>query len=419
MERVHTPGRTVPRTPDPWLTTGVVAAVFAGSLIGSAHVLPMPGGAGAAVVWFCCIVVLVAPQLVWLFRGHAGPAKPLGYAVLAGQAVIAYLPVLIFGQAWVGMPGFLAGSVLLVLPPVLGWTSFALVVASMAFAQWTFTGAPLNVLYTAISTITVGLVVYGLSGLTAFVREAHESRARVARTAVLRERSRFARDLHDLLGYSLSAISHKIELAHRTMDTSPQEARDQLLEALEISRVAYCDARTVVSGYRELSLEEECRSVVSVLSAAGIQVWLDGEPSDMPVKASTVLATVLREGATNLLRHSKATTCRIMVGQADDRAWIEIVNDNPVTPSCGQDGDSGRDGLRNLSARAGQLGGWVSVERRPGLFRLHAEVPLRTGHSAAARSEPARLTSDPDRIDAVAGGDLADDRGQVVPNGPD
>ena len=132
-------------------------------------------------------------------------------------------------------------------------------------------------LYTAISTVTTGLVVYGLSRLTALVVEVQTSRAEIARMAVLRERLRFARDLHDLLGYSLSAITLKIELTHRLLEKSPQEASDQLLEILEISRLALSDARTVASGYRELSLEEECRSAVSVLAAADISVQLDSD----------------------------------------------------------------------------------------------------------------------------------------------
>jgi two-component system sensor histidine kinase DesK len=184
------------------------------------------------------------------------------------------------------------------------------------------------VLYSAVPTLTTGLVVYGLSRLATLVVEVRSSRAEIARMAVLRERLRFARDLHDLLGYSLSVITLKIELTHRLLEKSPREAGDQLLEILEISRLALSDARTVASGYRELSLEEECRSAVSVLAAADIAVRLDSDHTDLPVQASTVLATVLREGITNLLRHSKAKHCEITIRQTHDNASIEIANDD-------------------------------------------------------------------------------------------
>ncbi|MER6758259.1 histidine kinase [Micromonospora echinofusca] len=398
---------------------GVVTAVFASiSLIGFLHVMFLPVGPVAIALSFTCIAALMAMQLLWYGRDHGRLRSPLGFGLLAAQAVLVYLPILIFGQAWVGMPGFLAGSVLLVLRAIPAWTAFTFIVLSMALAQWLFTRAPIDMLYTAISTVTTGLVVYGLSRLTALVVEVQESRAEIARMAVLRERLRFARDLHDLLGYSLSAISLKIELVHRLMEKSPQEASDHLLEILEISRVALSDARTVASGYRELSLEEECRSAVSVLNAADIQVRLDSDHLDLPVQVSTVLATVLREGVTNILRHSKARRCDITIRQTQDDAWIEIVNDD-LAVGLPRDPGSGRNGLRNLSVRAQEIGGSLTVEQQPDRFRLHAEVPLRQERHQPSRSQPAGLPGEADGIDAVARGELVDDRREVVADGPD
>ena len=363
--------------PAPRLAVGVVTAVFVSiSLIGFLHVLFLQVGVGAVILSFACIGVLLMMQLLWYGRATARLRSPVGYGILGIQTALVYLPILIFGQAWVGMPGFLAGSVLLVLRPLAAWAAFGVIVASMAVAQLVFTGAPVDILYTSISTVTTGLVVYGLSRLTALVVEVQSTRAEIARMAVLRERLRFARDLHDLLGYSLSAITLKIELTHRLMEKSPQEASDQLLEILEISRLALSDARTVATGYRELSLEEECRSAVSVLSAADISVQLDSEHTDLPVQVSTVLATVLREGVTNLLRHSKAKHCEITIRQTQDHARIEIVNDD-VQLSPKPQAESGRSGLHNLSVRAAEVGGSVTVEQEPNMFRLRVEVPLR------------------------------------------
>ena len=364
--------------PAPRLAVGVVTAVFVSiSLIGFLHVLFLDVGPWEVVLSFGCIVVLLLMQLLWYGRAAARLRSVFGYGVLGVQACLVYLPILVFGQAWVGMPGFLAGSVLLVLGPVAAWVAFCAVVASMGVAQLLFTGSPVDIVYTSISTVTTGLVVYGLSRLTALVVEVQSTRAEIARMAVLRERLRFARDLHDLLGYSLSAITLKIELTHRLMEKSPVEAGDQLLEILEISRLALSDARTVATGYRELSLEEECRSAVSVLSAADITVRLDSDPTDLPVRVSTVLATVLREGVTNLLRHSKAKHCEITIRQSYDDAWIEIVNDDLEPGARAGVAEGGRGGLHNLEVRAAEIGGSVTVEQEPNMFRLRVDVPLR------------------------------------------
>jgi two-component system sensor histidine kinase DesK len=298
-------------------------------------------------------------------------------------------------------------------------------VRRVGLAQPLFGGTVADLLYTSVSTVTAGLVVYGMSRLITLITEVQASRAERTRMAVLRERLRFARDLHDLLGYSLSAITLKVELTHRLMERSPKEASDQLLELLEISRLAVSDTRTVASGYRELSLEEECRSVGSVLAAADISLRVDCDDlHDLPVGVSTVLATVLREGVTNLLRHSKAKHCVVVIRTDPDQASIEVVNDGPQREAGKRESYDG--GLHNLSVRAAEIGGAVSVARAPDEFRLRAEVPMRVAHrrshrdrTGAVRSQPAGLAGDADRVDPVAGCQLADDRGEVVPDGAD
>ncbi|MFL6121863.1 sensor histidine kinase [Actinophytocola sp.] len=406
--------------PAPRLAVGVVTAVFVCiGLIGFVHVLLLPGiGMGGIVLSLGSIVVLMLMQLRW-YAHTRRLHSPFGYVVLGAQALLVYLPILIFGQAWAGMPGFLAGSVLLALRHVSAWVAFGLVVASMGGVEWMFTGRPLDVLYAVVSTITTGLVVYGLSRLAALVTEVRENRAEIARMAVLGERLRFARDLHDLLGYSLSAITLKIELVHRLMESSPREAADQLLEVLEISRLALSDARRVASGYREMSLEEECRSAMSVLSAADVTVRLDSDHTDLPVHASTVLATVLREGVTNLLRHSKSKHCEIIIRQNDEHASIEIVND--TTAEGAAPVRAGPGGLHNLSVRAKEIGGTVTVECADNTFRLRARVPLRTARHGARppRSQPAGVPCDADGVDPVACRELPDDGGEVVPDSAD
>lgn len=409
--------------PAPRLAVGVVTTVFV--CIGLdvlLDVLLLPGvRVGAVALSLTCVVALLLTQLRWYVRDTARLRSRVGYVILGTQAILVAVPLLVFGPAWLGVAGFLAGNALLVLRPVPAWTSFCLVAAGAGAAQWVYASRPAAVLYTTVATVSTGLVVYGLSRLVALVTEVRSTRTEIARIAVLRERLRFARDLHDLLGYSLSAITLKIELTHRLMEKAPREAADHLLEVLEISRLALSDARTVASGYRELSIEEECRSAVSVLSAADVAVRVDCDHYDLPVQVSTVLATVLREGVTNLLRHSKAKHCEITIRQDHDRASLEISNDAAQAPPQGEE-HRGGGGLHNLSARAKEIGGSVSVAHVGNVFRLRAEVPLRRARHAFATgpgSQPAGVPRDADRVDPVARGQLPDDRGEVVPDGAD
>lgn len=409
--------------PAPRLTVGVVTAVFVSiGLIDLLDVLLLPGlRAGDIALSVACVLALVLTQLRWYVQDTHQPRFPAGYAVLATQALLVYLPVLAFGDAWLGTAGFLAGNLLLLPRAVPAWTGFGLVVSSAAAVQFTYAPRLASVLYTAIVTLATGLVVYGLSRLVALVTEVRCTRAEIARLAVLRERLRFARDLHDLLGYSLSAITLKIELTHRLMEKAPREAADQLLEVLEISRLALSDTRTVARGYREMSLDEECESVLDVLAAAEVAVQTDCDDTDLPVQASTVLATVLREGVTNLLRHSKAKHCELTIRQTRDHASLEIVNDGAPPPLRDPERRGGR-GLPNLSVRAKEIGGTVTVEHEGNVFRLRADVPLRMArHAFASRpsSQPAGVACDPDRVDPVASGQLPDDRREIVPDGAD
>ncbi|MDT0551565.1 histidine kinase dimerization/phosphoacceptor domain-containing protein, partial [Streptomyces lonegramiae] len=116
-----------------------------------------------------------------------------------------------------------------------------------------------------------GIVIYGLSRLTDLVHEVHRTREELARMAVGRERLRFARDLHDLLGYSLSAIALKGELVHRLIEVRPEHARSETEELLMVARQALADGRVVSSGYRDMSLRDEATSAAASLAAADIQ----------------------------------------------------------------------------------------------------------------------------------------------------
>jgi two-component system sensor histidine kinase DesK len=325
------------------------------------------------------IVALLSLQILWTSKRAAQLPVWLRYAALFAQACLVYLPLLQFKESWVGLPGFLAGSALVVMPLPFGWITTGFVVLSMAFTQAAYSGRAEDVVYITLSTTLTALLVYGLTRLATLVTELHAAREELAKMAVARERLRFARDLHDLLGYNLSAITLKSELTHRLVIKHPARAREELVEILQISRQALADVRAVASGYREMSLDEECESARSVLAAADVQVQMDVHYRDLPVRVSTVLATVLREGITNLLRHSKAEFCEISVRQVGGEVTIEMVNDGvPNDPvDSRRDEGPGGSGIHNLSARVAELGGDLTAELQADKkFRLHAVMPL-------------------------------------------
>ncbi|MFN8075588.1 MAG: histidine kinase [Kineosporiaceae bacterium] len=337
-------------------------------------------------LWRVVLLVVVVLALMVLQVGYFSSTRPLAESrrpllALGVQAALCYAPFLVFGQSWVGMPGFLAGSILLVMPTALGWSGFALVILSMAAIQTTLSVDPADITYTTVSTVITGLVVFGLSRLASLVRQLHDARDELARMAVSAERLRFARDLHDLLGYSLSAITLKSELTRRLVTRQPARAVDELTEILQLSRQALADVRSVAAGYRDMSLDSETRSACSVLAAADIRVECTGRPGPLPDAVNTVLATVLREGVTNVLRHSKATTCRVVVERGEGRVRLLLTNDGVgegdhlALQKAGK--RHGGSGITNLRSRVEALGGRLDARvDDDGWFELDTDLPL-------------------------------------------
>jgi signal transduction histidine kinase len=326
------------------------------------------------VVSLAYLIPMLWLQLYVFGRPQVEFRRPILHTALVCQAVLVY-GMIAYTPAWLSLTGFLAGSVLLVLRPQVAWPAFFLVVGSMAVNYSRLTDNPLEITFAAVSTTITGLVVYGLTRLQSLVMELHEARTELAQMAVAQERLRFSRDLHDLLGYSLSAITLKCELTRRLVSKNPDEAESELAEILDISRKALADVRSVASGYRELSLEHESESARSLLRAADVTVTAEIHCGDLPTPVKTVLATVLREGVTNVLRHSNAKRCDISMRQADGRVWLDIVNDGVQTHRAQSDGGSG---IQNLSGRMVALHGQlVAGIEADGRYGLHAWAPTK------------------------------------------
>ncbi|MEU2154414.1 histidine kinase [Streptomyces sp. NPDC019396] len=309
-------------------------------------------------------------------------------AVLILQALLTYLPVIWYGTSWGSMEGPLAATVLLALPSRIAWSLFALVVASIPVYATIEGEPPAQVGYYVIAGMLTGLVIYGLSRLTDLVHELHAQRAEMARMAVVQERLRFARDLHDLLGYSLSAIALKGELIHRLINTRPEDAREETADLLRVARQALADVRLVSSGYRDMSLLDEAESAAAILSAADVETEVDLDCGRLHPVVDTVLATALREGVTNILRHSKVQKCSITATVDGEIVLLSLVNDGAQHHKAPTRERPASSGLDNLRQRITEIGGRLTAElREDGRFHLEAYAPTRprTGDDEAPR----------------------------------
>jgi two-component system, NarL family, sensor histidine kinase DesK len=204
--------------------------------------------------------------------------------------------------------------------------------------------------------------------------ELRAARAELAQRAVAEERERFSRDLHDLLGHSLSVIALKAELADRTLPDHPERAEREVRQIQSVAREALAEVRQTVSGYRLPTLEGELAGARMALEAAGIEADLASERIALPPEAEAVLAWTVREGTTNVIRHSNARHASIRILPGLVAASAEVVDDGRGANGGPPDGGHGLAGLRE---RAERLGGEVDAGTgAAGGFRLRVSVPV-------------------------------------------
>jgi two-component system sensor histidine kinase DesK len=265
----------------------------------------------------------------------------------------------------------------LVFAPRPAATAMAVLIAIGFLAEWVTDGRidPIFLLQ-----ITYGGSAVALRYLTATVAQLRQAREELARVAVNEERLRFARDLHDLLGHSLSTIVLKSELAGRLSVRQPNRAVGEIADVERIAREALQQVRAAVAGYRQASLKGELTAARELLAAAGIEARIDVSMAFLPPSADALLAWAVREGVTNVVRHSHARACTIRFAARDGLATVEIVDDgsasggSSVQPGCG---------LAGLLERAAAEGGHVDAGPMPGGgFRLAVDVPMRYGTGA-------------------------------------
>ncbi|MEV0997796.1 histidine kinase [Nonomuraea sp. NPDC050202] len=288
---------------------------------------------------------------------------------LSVMAVLAFAPIPLFGPIWLGTGGFLAGPVLLAFRPRTAWPLVAAIIAATAAVAASY-GLPFPAAANVtVSNLVTGLVVYSLLRLAGLAKELQAAREGLARSAVVEERLRAARDLHDLLGHNLAAILLKCELARRL---PPERARAELADVLEMAERAEHDLRSVSGEQLDLSLADEAESAASVLRAARVEVSSDLAHPPLPAEVETVLSAVLREAVTNVLRHSTARHCVIGTAAEGDRVRLTVRNDGARTAEARR----GSSGLGNLTTRLAALDGRLTTGVEDGWFQLDATAPL-------------------------------------------
>ncbi|MBO0836247.1 MAG: hypothetical protein J2P28_12195, partial [Actinobacteria bacterium] len=201
-------------------------------------------------------------------------------------------------------------------------------------------------------------------------------RRTLARMAVVQERLRIARDVHDLLGLGLSAVALKADLIGRLIGRDDSAAAAEIEELSRICASARADIWRVTADSQRLSLTEELATAGKILSAAGVRVQTESPDVPLPVVADDVLAPVLREAVTNVLRHSRAATCEIEAVHVTGGLRLRVSNDGVPERASGN-GHPGS-GLANLTARVHAVGGRLASREADGAFELVAEVPLAT-----------------------------------------
>jgi two-component system, NarL family, sensor histidine kinase DesK len=390
-------GRAVIGARVAWAVVVTVLLMFLAE--GGSLVLILPTGAVRKTVILAAIALTGALQTYHSYA-VSKDRRPRAWPVtLALQALLAYS--FLFHFIWTyngGLAPFLAGSVLLLLPDWWRWIGYLAVVVSYSVLAVTLPLVGNNVingvgphlptvLNYAAETAVIGLLIFGLSRLTALARQFETLQGHVAQTAAVQERLRVARDVHDLLGLGLTAIALKADLVGKLIGRDNTVAATQIKELSRICAATTAELRLITENEARLHLWDELDAAEQILTSGGVQVRVVATERAVPTEADEVLAPVLREAVTNVLRHSVATVCLIEVTANDRAQKLRVSNDGIEERSAREEraGVGGGRGLANLAARIRSVGGRLECHESDGRFVLAAEVPLRKRPASADR----------------------------------
>lgn len=345
--------------------------------------------AGVRILGWIGLAAFVTWYMLLLFRTGRGERNSVVLASLGVLTAQSTLLALTLGREWLVLFVYVSIASGAALPP--------------RMARWTIPGASALMTVVALATpggksFLAGLLIpallggFAMTGVRELVRTTvalREARATVAQLAANEERLRLARDLHDLLGHSLSLITLKSELAGRMLPDHPDKAARQVADIEQVSRQALVDVREAVTGYRRPRLAAELAGAKVALTAAGVTADLPAAEPDLTGIAEdgeTALAWALREAITNVVRHSGAGRCTVELlrRQTLDGPVLElIIEDN----GSGDQSHGPGNGLTGLTERLEKAGGTMDAGGTRQGFRLTARVPV-TATPTAVESAP-------------------------------
>ena len=297
-----------------------------------------------------------------------GPRPYVALGVLAAAVVVGSTQ----GEGW------LSPWILLVIttPAVLrGWQSWAaipVITAGSMTASWLVGDRGAAFWLTAGGVLLAGIATTSFLRLVETVEELRRTRNELARVAVVEERERFSRDLHDLLGHTLSVMVVKAEAVRRLAGRDPEAAAAHAADIEQVGRQALMDVRQAVDAMRAPTLDDELDGARRALEAAGIRAEVPPFDGRVSERAGETLAWVVREGVTNVLRHSGAGNCRVEVSNGNGELRLSVSDDGVGGPPLTNGRHGGLDGLRQRVVAAG---GQLDVGPGAEGFLLVASIP--------------------------------------------
>lgn len=262
----------------------------------------------------------------------------------------------------------------LALPSVIGASTIVVLVAAAMVTAWLVAGI---VELRLLIQLAIGGAAMAVRLLAIVVQQLREARGELARRAADEERLRIARDLHDLLGRSLSLIVLKSQLASRLLEGSPGAAVREVDEIERSARDALQQVRAVVTGYRHPTLQGELAAARELLGASGMRSVVEDTVGPLPADTERLLAWTVREAVTNVIRHSRARECVIRTVREGNCAVVTVADDGSgISETHFKTGS----GLAGLAERAAALSGKLTMGPAPtGGFAVALSVPTNTG----------------------------------------
>lgn len=363
----------------------------------------------AGVLWPAVFLFYLIQPVTAVLDGHHPTWQVATVLPLVGVFALSYLGVASFGQSaspavrlvmvgWLALfpvaLSFVLGPSMLVFFTYVVSPALILLPGNIGFALGF--SAALSVLITSrvidgttdwsstLILVVLTLAMFAFGGLIRTVRELRATQDKMARLAVAEERSRLARDLHDVLGHSLTTITVKAGLARRVLESSTdrQRAIAEVRDVEELARQAMTEVRATVSGYRTASLPAELVGARAALSAAEIAAELPRAVDNVAAGLQETFAYVLREGVTNVIRHSGASRCEVRLGDS----WLEVRDNGRTTGELVTESRvaGGGHGLSGLAERVAEVDGTLEAGPLP-----EGGYMLRVSVSSASPAGPA------------------------------